>query len=165
MKRLLFFICLGCGTANAATMCVPDLSTCESCSEVSYDHTGKWEADCCGVRVSGVAFYTSYRSGMTNSLDVSLALAPDPSADKKVVSVCLMTRPVVAHYFYLVKNRSCCIYFSPGMDFPVYNDGSATVASQNCASAFKPVCALSRCSDILNCDGSCQGVNMGGGAD
>ena len=144
-------------------MCVPDLSTCESCSEVSYDNTGKWEADCCGVRVSGVAFYTSYRSGMTNSLDVSLALAPDPSADKKAVSVCLMTRPVVAPYFYLVTNgSSCCIYVDSSMDYTMYHDGYGTVASQNCASAFKPVCALSMCSDILNCDGDCKGWHMGG---
>ena len=55
MKRLLFFICLGCGAANAATMCVPDRGSCTSCTDATVIGELAWSASCCGVDVVGMA--------------------------------------------------------------------------------------------------------------
>ena len=167
---LLMFLCV---PARAATMCVPDLSTCDSCTEVSSDSTGKWVADCCGVRVSGIAFYALYNLFVTESENNSMMFGGYDLSDfiGKKLSVCFMTEPVVAPYFHLISNyelngSTCCVYCSSGTGGCVYHDGFSTNAAKICSKAFKPVCAYGKCSETLSCNSSsCGGGFNGGGAD
>lgn len=96
---LLLFICV---SAYAATMCVPDLSTCDSCSVNVGGGGVKWSATCCGVEIEGVMFYGGYTfngAGGASFPLVSMPLTPGSTSD---VFVFVITYPVVAEYGLVV---------------------------------------------------------------
>lgn len=107
MKRIFCLLCLlTCvGASHAATMCVPDLSTCESCTDLELlagtDHVlGK--ANCCGVPVV-LLWGWSHRSSTENrSFDLSNYSTVHHSIGGNVFNVCMMVAPFVAPYAVVV---------------------------------------------------------------
>ena len=134
MKCFVFLVMLCvCGVANAATMCVPDLSTCESCTAVATDGI-LWTADCCGVRVSGVQIrFHNIGNSNVSSIDVKSMSFQGEAYYGHVYTFCMMTQPVFAPYINLV---GC---------------GDSDGVSGDCASDFIPKCALTYCSDKIEC--------------
>lgn len=127
MKRIfLLFMFLGT-SANAATMCAPDLSTCESCTDGTYDG-GYWTAECCGVQVSGVAFDAPSEQ-LEDKQSQPLREFGLPGASDGRYIACLMLSPIVAKYYHM----------------PVISNRWRTSAGQICMENFKPVCALVEC--------------------
>ena len=118
MKFLVvFLLLLVCGPTRAATMCVPDLSTCESCTDFEDFGMILWSANCCGVPVSG--FWLGYSS---NERSVDIAKNDLIGAQLEYggmgYNVCVMMSPIVAPYAVNVKhdwilNSSVCKSFIP----------------------------------------------------
>lgn len=147
MKRIFCLLCLlTCvGASHAATMCVPDLSTCESCTD--YERLlGPYgvllKANCCGVPV--VLVWVGYSSNETEnrSFDLSrhIYLIYKPGGGYGL-NVCMMVSPFVAPY---------------GVVF----DGPLTVVE---CERFIPRCAFTYCDEVVEWDGYDGGG--GGGAD
>lgn len=88
--------------ANAATMCVPDLSTCESCVPVSASGS-QWTVNCCGVDVSGIAlFYPLLATRVLRIQSVDLEFADQFPIEFQNYVACYMTYPFTAPNYYLV---------------------------------------------------------------
>lgn len=109
MKKIFCLLCLlTCvGASHAATMCVPDLSTCESCTDFevlsgTYDLFGK--ANCCGVPV--VLLWGSHISStaMKRSLDVSSLQRVSHATGAMGFNVCMMVSPFVAPYVVVMEH-------------------------------------------------------------
>lgn len=141
MKRIFCLLCLlTCvGASHAATMCVPDLSTCESCTDGTYSGY-TWSANCCGIPVSGVAL--PYRPidalSRTISLDDAEAAA-QIIGGSDLVTLCVMLKPVVASNGFVVR----CLGPFPTL----------LTAAEECARYFIPKCVFSQCTSpyVLNC--------------
>lgn len=137
MRMWVCCVCvLVCATANAATMCVPDLSTCESCVPITRGVL--WVADCCGTRVSGVEISSGYFGGRAWSGKASRNLTTDfyDLVNGDVFETyCIMTAPVFAKYITFVG----CSSATPAL-------------AGNCAENFKPKCALTECDEIITCN-------------
>ena len=122
--------------AHAATMCVPDLTECTSCEPVGYAGP-TWHADCCGVRVSGIAL------GLNADVGQYVSLALDYTSDDvdfggNWAIVCIMTEPVRSPYAYVA---SVCSenYYEP------------VKAGQSCSLRFKPKVAFQVTTATLFC--------------
>ena len=122
---------LMCGGANAATMCVPDLSTCTSCTNFSYSGM-TWSANCCGVDVSGIALEDIKSNSVSIAFnEVSL---PDPYGYYTYRHTCFMLHPFVMPYGYVV-----------GCDSGLYMDASL-------CGAIVPKCMFEKCPEKVVCD-------------
>ena len=133
MKKIFMFVGLFCVSAHAATMCVPDLSTCESCDRVSSSGS-QWVADCCGVRVSGIGFFiTDNLSLYTQSVPqtIEITISSPASYYGYAYVACLMTSPFVPKFYHVPYQAQ---YGSIG-------DGVGGVCSED----FNPKCAISGC--------------------
>lgn len=125
----LVFLCL---SANAATMCVPDLSTCKSCELVTsaaWDNDlHRWKKNCCGIEVSGIG--GNGRLGYYRSVPYVGGI--DIDMDEGDTSLwCLMLEPFVAPYIYV----------------PLWSRGASIPYERyNCAEYFSPECAVTYCS-------------------
>ena len=123
---------------RAATMCVPDLSTCESCTDGTYDGYS-WSANCCGIPVSGVAlpYLQTGGSSLTISLDDTEAAAR--GIGSAMAALCVMLKPVVASNGFLGR----CIV-------PPY---TSLKAAERCAEHFIPKCVFTQCTlpYIMSC--------------
>lgn len=137
----LVFLCL---SANAATMCVPDLSTCESCEPVTsadgYNELHRWKANCCGIEVSGIGgtgLFGSYLSALyVGDNDIDMGDAGDSLW-------CLMLKPFVAPY----------------INVPVWSWTGISYRAYNCESLFIPKCAVTYCSGKADLVGGSSGFD------
>lgn len=132
MKKIFCLLCLlTCvGVSHAATMCVPDLSTCESCTDGTYSGF-TWSANCCGIPVSGVALpLLAPGSSPTLSLDDAEAAA-QIIGGSSLSALCIMLKPVVASNGFIGK----CIGHSP----------TPLKAAKLCAEFFIPKCVFTQC--------------------
>lgn len=133
MKRIFCLLCLlTCvGASHAATMCVPDLSTCESCTDGTYSGY-TWSANCCGIPVSGVAlpYMLAAAVSLTVSLDDAEAAA-EMIGGSNVAALCVMLKPVVASNGFVGN----CIGYPP----------TSLKAAEECARYFIPKCVFSQC--------------------
>lgn len=147
MKRIFCLLCLlTCiGASHAATMCVPDLSTCESCTDFEVLDEGKivWRANCCGVPVTG--FWGVYHvSGALERSYSMKGLASLSFLDYVGHNICVMLSPFVASYGVVV--------------------GRSGVADGNRAyscDGFIPRCAFTYCDEVVENPG---GGGWSGGA-
>lgn len=90
---LLFMVCV---PVHAATMCVPDLSTCTSCSDFTYEGI-EWSANCCGVYVRG--FYVEdVVDNTTPSHEVMMKDVQLFGSGNNYRAICFMVSPFVAPY-------------------------------------------------------------------
>lgn len=123
-----FLCCMVVGAANAATMCVPDLSTCDSCSDFKTVGQMFWSANCCGVPVSG--WWIGY-NGNIRSVDIETLSAGDLNASVggSGYNLCVMMSPFVAPYAVNVVH-------------------SVLAASDDC-SGFIPKCAVTYCDETV----------------
>lgn len=135
MKRFLFVFALCvCSSANAATMCAPDLSTCESCTDGTYSGVS-WTATCCGVTVSGIGvnigMYSLYHMFCKN---FSYGNTRFTDGGDQGACTCIMQEPVVAQFWPM-------IYYGTisGIDSGISYDSCA----QACAENFYPPKAFS----------------------
>ena len=130
---LLFMVCV---PVHAATMCVPDLSTCESCTPISSG--ALWVADCCGTRVSGVQIKSDFQGSASAYSGEASREFVDPyflvNSDR-FETYCIMTAPVFATYINFV---GCSNWVMS--------------AAGDCATDFKPKCALTYCDEIVTCN-------------
>ncbi len=95
MRVIIFFMCLMfVGASWAATMCVPDLSACESCTGVVLEGS-KWFATCCGVETNGYLFAAG---GVEKGSSVHLVSTQPFSSVAEETYMFVMTYPVVAEY-------------------------------------------------------------------
>ena len=94
---LLMFFCV---SVNAATMCVPDLSTCESCTSFVVEGS-KWSAVCCGVETRGYLFWGTRDMLGGGSWRLALRLPPKDNVTSDSYLL-VMTYPVVAEYGVVV---------------------------------------------------------------
>lgn len=92
-----FLCCMVVGAANAATMCVPDLSTCDSCTDFERRGQFFWSANCCGVPVSGwwIGYNENVRSVDIETLSTN-ALKPEVGVNG--YNLCVMMSPFIAPY-------------------------------------------------------------------
>lgn len=92
---LIFSMCVV--TANAATMCVPDLSTCDSCTDFETRGQLFWSANCCGVPVSG--WWIGYGENV-RSVDIDTLYSDSLRSGTGVMgyNLCVMMTPFVAPY-------------------------------------------------------------------
>lgn len=112
MKRIFCLLCLlTCvGASHAATMCVPDLSTCESCTDfeelvgTSSNVLGK--ANCCGVPVVLLWGYYQSASIEKRSFGLSRYEGVYHSVGAMGFDVCMMVSPFVAPYAVVVGHGS-----------------------------------------------------------
>lgn len=129
-----FVVLLGmfvCGVANAATMCVPDLSTCTSCTNFSYSGM-TWSANCCGVDVSGIALEDVGANSVSIAFnEVSL---PSPNGYYLFRQTCFVLHPFVMPYGYVV-----------GCSAGAYMDASL-------CGAIVPKCMVEKCPEKVVCD-------------
>ncbi len=148
MKKVsvLLFLLFGM-SANAATMCVPDLSTCDSCTGGAYSGL-TWSATCCGVDVAGVVLPTMVSGVLTGSLfrleESSWLSTLCATSGNTTGVVCVMTKPFFVQNGYV----PVCVR---GADF-------INEAAQKCAQYFRPKCVFSDCGVPPYCESS-------GGAD
>ena len=138
---LLFMVCV---PVRAATMCVPDLSTCESCTPVTsadgYNNLHRWKANCCGIEVSGVGGIGLFGSGL------SALYVGDNDIDMGAVGGslwCLMLKPFVAPY----------------INVPVWSWSGISYKAYNCESLFIPKCAVTYCSGEADMVGGAGGFD------
>lgn len=133
MKKIFCLLCLlTCVCAShAATMCVPDLSTCESCTDGTYEGI-TWTATCCGVKVSGVTVVIGDAASFVGASyniknDARRELFNTYDKDSQWCG-CLMLQPVVAEhvtvvgYFYTKTDLGYCVkrcaeYFNPSRSY------------------------------------------------
>lgn len=115
-------------------MCVPDLSTCESCSDFSSSGIF-WTANCCGVFVEGMYLINI---GFPSSKSVPVKSLSSPSfvdgPPNYMYDVCFMVYPFVSEYATIASCGSVVM----GQDV------------NHCAS-FLPKCALTYCSESPGC--------------
>lgn len=141
MKRIFCLLCLlTCvGASHAATMCVPDLSTCESCTPVSTSGS-QYVVNCCGVDVSGVAlFWYGNASVVPSSVSVDSVNAKYRAY---LFVACYMVSPFAAPYMHIVSlNLASCVISS--YDYVDIAD--------LCMNSFKIKCALTECVDTVGC--------------
>ena len=148
MKKIfcLLFLLTCVGASHAATMCVPDLSTCESCTDGTYSGY-TWSANCCGIPVSGVAlpYRPTSAFSRTISLDDAEAAAEIVSADG-LAALCVMLKPVVASNGFV---GNC-----------LWSAFTSLKAAEGCAGFFIPKCVFTQCTSpyIITC-GSGGGGN------
>ena len=137
MKKLFCFLGMFVAfcSANAATMCVPDLSACESCRDFSYSDAF-WTANCCGVFVKGMYFITQGIAPSVKSAPVE-RLFPTGTAlgASAEYDVCFMVYPFISEYATIASCGGVYLF-------------SADVS--RCAS-FSPKCALTYCSESSGC--------------
>ena len=134
MKKVLFFLALCIGSsANAATMCTPDLSSCTSCSDTSYSGVS-WTATCCGVTVSGIGVNIGLTGGIAGyCAHYSFPATYFSEANNSGACTCIMQKPVVATYWPV-------IYYGT---ISGYNTGlSYDSCAQACANKFIPSAAF-----------------------
>lgn len=131
MKCFVFLVmfCV-CGVANAATMCVPDLSTCESCTGVKSIGQMFWSADCCGVPVSGV--WMPVNGNNKRSVDIAELYLEHiiDGVGGSGYNFCVMLSPFIAPYAVNVKH-----YWVAGSDI---------------CSGFIPRCAVTYCDETVS---------------
>lgn len=132
MKKVLFFLALCIGSsANAATMCTPDLSTCESCTDGTYSGVS-WTATCCGVTVSGIGVNIGAKFGISGyCAHFSYPATNFSEANNEGACTCIMQKPVVATYWPI-------IYYGTLYDSGLSYDSCA----QACADKFFPAAAF-----------------------
>ena len=115
MKKFILLSVLLCGGANAATMCVPDLSACDSCGAVSNNlHT--FYVNCCGVDVMGLGIQNFNTTACGTSLN-------DPLFTVRTTGycVCIMTWPIMATFAHVVpKGNESCGYICANNFNPYY---------------------------------------------
>ncbi len=134
MKRYFLLFLLFGVSANAATMCVPDLSTCESCAAVSYSGT-QWVANCCGVRVSGIGFWLGdFVRPYTQSVPQSISY--EQREDGQNYVCCLMTYPFVPDYYHV----------------PILSNTRSSIVGDWCSRLFNPRCAIVGCDLAIDFD-------------
>ena len=134
MKRIfLLFMFLGT-SANAATMCAPDLSTCESCTDGTYDGI-TWTRNCCGTQVSGIAVGMEAKDGQY--VKKSVVLTDEVFVPGRWFCLCVMTSPIVAPYA-VAGNTYCGI-------------NTVSDCAVKCAARFSPKCAFTECTDEYYC--------------
>lgn len=107
MKKIFCLLCLlfCIGVSQAATMCVPDLSTCESCTDfevLSGAGNVLGKANCCGVPV--VLLWGGRHSvyNENRSFDLSKYSDVDHSVGAVGFNVCMIVSPFVAPYGVVV---------------------------------------------------------------
>ena len=151
---LLLFV-LSCAPSFAATMCVPDFSTCSTCTPVSYSGL-TWTADCCGVRVSGIAFMIPDDSPLVSKVqDFSTLLDELPSSNYSYYYYgCQMTAPIAAPYVYIN---------SFGMHHCTYSEFGGKKLGEICMNNFQISCAFGACQGELS--QQCGYLDSGGGSD
>ena len=137
MKRIFCLLCLlTCvGASHAATMCVPDLSACESCTDATYKGI-TWTATCCGVEVSGIAvgMHAEYEQVVKRSV----ALTDDSFIPGNWYCLCVMTSPVLAPYA-VAANNYCA------------ESSANTYCAYRCSWSFSPRCAFAECATEYYC--------------
>lgn len=138
MKCFVFLVMLCvCGVANAATMCVPDLSTCESCTDGTYDGYS-WSANCCGVNVSGIGFWVgNWVASYTQSVPQNISIEQRDEGGSGYVA-CLMTSPFVSDYFHV----------------PILSYTMSSIVGGWCSRLFNPKCAIVGCDLEIEIDGN-----------
>lgn len=110
MKRIFCLLCLlTCvGVSHAATMCVSDLSTCESCTDFEeLAGTGYvlGKANCCGVPVVLLwGAKPSYGYSENRSFDLSRYYDVFHTPGNTGFDVCMMVAPFVAPYAVVVEH-------------------------------------------------------------
>lgn len=129
MKKIFCLLCLlTCvGASHAATMCVPDLSTCDSCTdlEVFSDTLGK--ANCCGVSVVLLWGRYGFSIVMNRSSDVYILGKVSHETGAMGFDVCMMVAPFVAPYAVVV--------------------GYGLASGVNACAGFIPRCAFTYCDE------------------
>ena len=129
-------------SANAATMCVPDLSQMTTfCDYVSHTEN-TWTANCNGIEISGIAI-NSYQEGTNDWIS---------SLDYKAVNADSLSgyggggvgyyRCIVMHPFVMPFGQS--IYFGYAWCVSQFNKCFDS-AAEACATFFIPSCAFSEC--------------------
>ena len=136
MKKIFCLLCIlfSIGVSDAATMCVPDLSTCNSCVSVTFSGT-QWVADCCGVSVSGIGFfiadnYYSYTQSVPQTINIAVSNPANYLGYAYVA--CLMTSPVVPKFYH--------VPFLVQYGSEAFDD-----VGEVCSYNFNPKCAISGC--------------------
>ncbi len=127
MKKIFCLLCLlTCvGASHAATMCVPDLSTCESCTdfeELVYTVGLVGKANCCGISVVLLWGKYGYATVMDRSLNVPSFGSVSHGLEGMGFDVCMMVSPFVAPYAVVVGHGfasgvSACAGFIPRCAF------------------------------------------------
>lgn len=143
MKKLFCFLGMFVAfcSANAATMCVPDLSQMTTfCDYVSHTEN-TWTANCNGIEVSGIAIY-SYQADTYNwisSLDYKAVNADSLSGcgTGLVRYRCIVMQPFVMPF-------GQSIYFGQTPCLSQFNKCFYS-AAEACATFFIPSCAFSEC--------------------
>ena len=131
--RFLFavLLLLTCMPVHAATMCVPDLSTCESCTD--FDTIGElfWSANCCGVPVSGIWLA---QGNNKRSIDINTLAQQNPNFGTGGMgyNTCIMLSPFIAPY---AVNVECSV-----------------LAYSYICDKFIPRCAMTSCNETIKCD-------------
>ncbi len=148
MKKIFCLLCLlTCvGASHAATMCVPDLSTCESCTDFEVLDEGKivWRANCCGVPVAGFWGVRHVSDALKRSSSME-ELAGLNLMESVGYNICVMLSPFVASYGVIVG-------WSGGVD----------VSRAYSCDGFIPRCAFTYCDEVVARPG---GGVLSGGAD
>jgi len=137
MKKIFCLLCLlTCvGASHAATMCVPDLSTCESCTDGTYSGY-TWSANCCGIPVSGVALPYHIISGFSRTVSLDDAeVAAENLGSSNLAALCVMLKPVVASNGFV---GNCLRY-----------PATLLKAAEECAGFFIPKCVFTQCTSFL----------------
>lgn len=147
MKKIfcLLYLLTCVGASHAATMCVPDLSTCESCAPVSTSGS-QYVVNCCGVDVSGVAlFWYAPTSVVPSSVSVD---SVNVTYRDYLFVACYMVSPFAAPYMHIVSLNlaSCVISAYKNVDI-----------ADLCMNSFKIKCALTECVDSVGCSSQSLG--------
>ena len=132
---VVLFVMTICTGTHAATMCVPDLSTCTSCTNFSYSGI-QWTANCCGVDVSGIALDDVAADNISVSFDE--IRFGSPYGYHVFRHVCFVLWPFVMPYGYV----TVC-------------DASYNLDASLCG-AIVPKCMVEKCSEEVVCDNPYQ---------
>lgn len=127
---VVLFVMTICTGTHAATMCVPDLSTCTSCTNFSYSGI-QWTANCCGVDVSGITLDDVAADNISVSFD---EIVPSMAGGYLYRHVCFVLWPFVMPYGYVA-----------GCDTSLYSTASL-------CGAIVPKCMVEKCSEEVVCD-------------
>ena len=106
MTKIFCLLCIlfSIGVSDAATMCVPDLSTCNSCTDGTYNGI-EWKATCCGVEVSGVAVGIQFDQ-VEGAFVFNLASQIEGDARENACG-CIVLRPVASAGVYVSFSTNC----------------------------------------------------------
>lgn len=114
-------------------MCVPDLSTCESCTNPEYNSvTSSWSVNCCDTKISGYVFTIFVNESPTYK---SHSIGSSVSSGH-VVYACMMTQPFVAPYMYVD---------SLGPDKCTSSAMTGQNLAKLCANNVQPKCFVTNC--------------------